>query len=567
MKRLPGDNRMGKVDGGYLVARALAAEGVEYIATLCGGHINTILHGCSRLGMRVIDTRHEEAAVHMAAGWAEVTGRPGVAVVTAGPGVTNAFGAMARANLADCPVLLLGGDCTTGVRHLGAPQEIDAAGMMGPVTRWAASVQDTRRIPEFVASAFRQMLGGRTGPAFLSFPADVLGREIDEPETGSFERSIAAKPSADEEAVLAAAQLLEQAERPIVLAGRGVRWASAENALTEFVDCTGIPVFTGFMNRALVPEDNPLNMGIAVPVKGTIGHVGVQQADAVLTVGLTFDYNFAYGRPPFLAKDARVIQIHVDPAEIGRNRSVDVGIVADPGSALTQIRESFRAHRGSESRARWVNALQAERRAVELEMKPLLHSEETPIHPARLWKEIRDWLPRDAIVVGDGGDCFYWGLPIIKFREPGHFVKCSAELGELGSTIPMAIAAKVARPHAPVLAFTGDGSFGFNAMEFDTAIRHEIPFVCVVANDSAWGLIKQTWIARYGDEPPVGIELGMRPYERMVQALGGHGELVTEPQAIPGALERASASGKPACVNVVVQGPISSFTPWYITLS
>ena len=180
---------MAKVDGGLLVARALAAEGIEYVATLCGGHINRILYGCRRLGIRILDTRHEEAAVHMAAGWAEVTGRPSAAVVTAGPGVTNAFSALARADGADCPILVLGGECTTGVRQLGAPQELDTSRVMEPVTRWARSVDETRRIPEFMASAFRHMLNGRTGPAFLSIPADVLAREVDEEEIVSVTRS------------------------------------------------------------------------------------------------------------------------------------------------------------------------------------------------------------------------------------------------------------------------------------------------------------------------------------------------------------------------------------------
>ena len=321
------------------------------------------------------------------------------------------------------------------------------------------------------------------------------------------------------------------------------------------------------MTRALVPEDEPLNMGLAVPVKGTIAHIGVQQADVVLAVGLQFDYNFAYGRPPLLADDVSVIQVHVDPLLIGRNRSVDIGIVADLGSALRQIGSAFDPRDGSASRGRWLDGLCREREQLDGEMRPLLYSDEKPIHPARLWREIRDYLPREAIVVGDGGDCFYWGLPIIKVYEPGHFVKCSAEFGQLGSTIPMALAAKVARPEVPVLAFTGDGSFGFNGMEFDTAVRHNIPIVCIVANDGAWGLIKQTWVACYGDEPTVAIELGTRPYERMVEALGGHGERVVEPEEIAPALDRAFASGKPACVNVMTQGPMSSFTPWYVDLS
>ena len=543
-------SEMSKVEGGLLVARALAEEGITHITALCGGHTSPILRGCQQLGIRVIDTRHEEAAVHMAVGWAEVTGKPGVAAVTAGPGVTNSFGAMAKADLADCPILLIGGASSIARRYLGEAQEIESVKMMEPVTRWAREAQDIRRIPEFVGSAFRNMLNGRTGPVFLSFPTDVMHKQVDEEEVKTVKQQNVAKPSADEGAVQKAAHLLEQAERPIVLAGRGVRWAGAENALSEFVKGTGIPLFTGFMNRALVPEDEPLNMGLAIRT-GTIAHLGVQKADAILAVGLKFDYNFGYGKSPYIAQDAKVIHINIDPTEVSRNRPVDVGIAADPGSALSQIQAAFSTQKGLTSRGKWVDALQKERKKFEAEMQPLLDSDEKPIHPARLWREIRDFLPRDAIVTGDGGDCFFWGLPIIKIYEPGHFVKCSAEMGHLGSGIPMAIAAKVARPDVPVLAFTGDGSFGFNAMEFDTAIRHNIPFVCVVASDGAWGLVKRGW--NYGDEP-VAMDLGIRHYERMVEGLGGYGEFVTEPRDILPALERAFGSQKPVCINVVTQG-------------
>jgi acetolactate synthase-1/2/3 large subunit len=249
-----------------------------------------------------------------------------------------------------------------------------------------------------------------------------------------------------------------------------------------------------------------------------------------------------------------VIHIRIDPAEVGKNRRADVGIAADPGNALRQIQAAFSSKNGSKNREKWVDTLQKARQEAEKEIEPLLNSDEKPIQPARLWKEIRDFLPRNAVVMGDGGDCFFWGFPIIKVFEPGHFVKCSAELGHLGAGIPMSIGAKIARPDSPVLLFTGDGSFGFNAMEFDTAIRHNIPFVCVVANDGKWGMVNNDWVRRYGDEKSVGIEIGLSHYERMVEGLGGHGELVTEPADILPALERAFDSGKPACVNVVAQG-------------
>jgi len=554
---------MSRVDGGMLVARCLKNEGIEYISALCGGHTNAILCACRAAGIRIIDTRHEEAAVAMASAWAEVTGRPGVAVVTAGPGAANAFSGVARAASADCPIIVMAGEASLHARDLGAPQEIDSLEYMRPVARWAKRPYETARIPEYVSAAFRHALSGRTGPVFLCFPADVLARQVEERGV-TWPRGYRtdARPAGAPAAVEAAAALLEQADRPIVLSDRGIQWAGAADALRRFVETSGIPSYTGFMNRAPIPEDHPLAMGIAQPFTGSTATVGVQRADVVLAVGLHFDYNFGYGRAPFLAQDARVIHVDVDPKEIGRNRPVHVGIAGDPGLVLGQLAAAFDAKTNAAARQRWVAHLHEAQRKVDDELAPLLHSDEKPIHPARVWREIRDFLPGNATVLGDGGDCFWWGMSIVRVHQPGHFVKCSAELGGIGGGIPMAVAAKVARPEDPVLVFTGDGSFGFNGIEFDTAVRHHIPFVCVVATDGAWGMIKHGQVQRYGADGTAAVDLGVRPYEKMVEALGGYGQRVTEPDDIRPALERAFASGLPACVNVIMQGSVSAATPW-----
>ena len=330
---------MSKVEGGLLIARALAEEGITHVTGLCGGHIAPILHGCKELGIRVVDTRHEAAAVHMASGFAEVTGKPGVAMVTAGPGVTNTFGAMGRANYSDVPILLIGGASPISRREMMAQQEIDSVRYMEPVTRWGKCVDDARRLQEYVHAAFRYMLSGRTGPVFLTVPIEVPYTMVEEEDVVIAPRQKTARPSADEEAVKQAVALLEKAERPVLLVGRDSRWGHAEEAIGEFIRSTGIPLLTDFFNRAPVPEDERLHLGVAVRGPGAIGQFALEQADVVLVAGLNFDYNYGYGG--CIGKDAKIIHIRIDPAEVGRNRQADVGIAADSGLALKQIAAAF----------------------------------------------------------------------------------------------------------------------------------------------------------------------------------------------------------------------------------
>jgi len=559
---------MAKVDGGVLVVEVLKKERVRCIFSLSGGHTNPIYNACLDAGIRIIDTRHEEAAVHMASAWAEVTGEPGVAVVTAGPGATNAFSGMVRARSADSPVILISGDCSNKHRDLGAPQEVDAPHIMASVTKYSKRVDDVKRTAEYVSAAFRAATSGKTGPAFVSIPLDVIYEEAEEDEVVVPENyRTTTRPRGDATAITEALDTLAAAERPIVLACRGVWWSQASAQLRTFIEKANLPLYTGFMSRAFVPDDHPLAFGIAQPLLGSTAQVGVSEADVVLAVGVTMDYNFGYGRPPLFSENATFIQIDIDAEEIGRNRPIDIGIVGDPGAALDQLVEALGERSDVAASDEWLAKLNAAKAQVEREVAPLLSSDAVPIHPLRLCHEIRSFVSKHATIASDGGDNHWWSLPLFKAYYPAHYFKCSTTLGGLGSGIPFAIAAKLARPDDQVIAFTGDGSFGFNGMEIDTAVRHDIPIVCVVANDLCWGMIKHGQEAVYGKDRIVGVDLGLRRYDKVVEALGGHGEFVESPGEIRPALERAFASGKPACVNVIVESLVSSGSPWFGSLA
>jgi len=555
---------MSKIDGGALAVEILKKEKVSHIFSLSGGHINPIYNACLDAGIRIIDTRHEEAAVDMASGWAEVTGEPGVVVVTAGPGVTNAFSAMVRARLANAPVVLIGGDCSNERRTMGAPQEVDAPLILKTTTKYAERVDDVCRIPEYLSTAFREARSGKPGPVFLSIPLDVIYDEADAAEVAIPDGyRTTDRPAGDPGPIRQAMGLLAQAESPVVLACRGVWWSQAHVELQAFIEKSNLPLYTGFMGRAFVPEDHPLAFGIAQPLYGSSAETGVAGADVVFAVGVTFDYNFGYGKPPLFREDVKVIQVDIDAAEIGRNRPVDIGIVGDPRAVLQQFLSELETRSDVRGADEWLAKLREAQANVAKDAEPLLNSDSVPLHPLRLCKEIQDFLPREATISSDGGDNHWWCLPFFRAYAPARYIKCSTAYGGLGAGIPIGLAAKLARPDEPVLVFSGDGSFGFNGMEFDTAVRHNIPIVCVVANDQCWGMILHGQESTYGKDRIVGTELGLRRYDKMVEALGGHGEFVERPEEIRPALERAFASGKPACVNVMVESLVSSGSPWF----
>ncbi len=530
---------MGKINGGKLVARVLKQEGVEYLFALSGGEIDPILQSCTDEGIKVIDTRHEQAAVFAAEGWAHLTGKPGIAAATAGPGFTNAVTGLWDALGKACPIIVFGG--RTGIRNfeLGAMQDMNSLETAGTITKWAKSGYETKRVAEYVSMAFRQALSGRPGPVYLEFPIDILAAEIEEEEAvlpTSYRTT--ARPQGDPQMVSKAVDLLLKAERPLVFGGMGLWWSQAAEELREFIELTGIPFFGGY-SRGVLPDDHPLCL---------CARVGTEQADAVLAIGTRIDYKMGFGRPPVFSNESKWVQVDIEPTEIGRNRKIDVGIIGDARAVLRQLTDEARDKCKNRTELPWVKQCRELVAAQQEQIAPLVNSDKSPVHPARLCREIRDMLDRDATIIIDGGEISGWGFRVLRSYHPGHMLNI-LPTGTLGIGASYAIAARLARPDKQVLLLSGDGSYGLNVMEFDTMVRHNLPVVSIISNDSSWGVIRRLQVNR-GTGRAVGTALGFVRYDKVIEALGGYGELVESPEEIRPALERAFASGLPACINV-----------------
>ncbi len=541
---------MGIVSGGHLLIRSLRNEGIGHIFALSGIHIQSIFNACIDEGVRIIDTRHEQAAVHMAEGEARVTGRAGVSVVTAGPGLTDAVTGVAAAFQSASPVIIISGRSTLAEFDKGSVQEMDQVTLMKSITKWARTVYETKRIPEYVSIAFRHAYAGRPGPVYLDIPNDILDNKVDE-GTVSFPEGYRSegRPQGEPVLIQRAVELLLAAKRPVVIAGSGVWWSQASEELQELVETMKLPLILTQKGRGSVPEDHPLCFG---PTR-----VGTREADVVLVIGTRIDNMMSYGQPPLFNPSGRWIQVDIEASEIGHNRSVDIGIVGDAKAVLKQMIELGRDKSEVRKELPWVEECRAYVKSRAQRIEAELFSNQVPIHPLRLCQEIKDFLDRDATIVVDGGDISVWGQTVFRIYHPGHWLDLGPFSG-LGPGIPFGIAAKLARPDKQVVILVGDGTFGLNGMEFDTAVRHNIPIVTVIGNDGAWGMIKHRQEITYGADRIIGSELGFTRYDKVVEALGGYGEHVRMPQDIRPALERAFASGLPACVNVETDPAITS---------
>lgn len=526
-------------DGGHLVAAMLKRENIDVVFTLCGGHIMPIYNGLIDEKIRIVDLRHEQAAAHAADAYARVTRKPGVAIVTAGVGVTDAVTGIANAFQADSPMLVIGGQAPSDQFEMGSLQELDSVTLVSTITKWSRAVLRTRRIPEYLAIAFRHMFAGRFGPAFLEIPIDVLLGAIEDAEVEiptNYRVNVA--PRGDPDAIQRAADLLKRAERPALIAGSAIWWSDASAALARFAEHAGLPVYLNAMGRGALPPDHP--NWFSASRKHALAH-----ADVILVIGAPLDFRLAYGKAPSFNADAKIIQVDIDAREIGRNRGVDVGIIGDARAVLEQLTEAFPSFPAS----RWMKELRELEGTEGKKLAALMNSDTIPIHPLRLAKEIRDVLDDDSIVIGDGGNIVSQASKVINVAKPGHWLD-PGRFGCLGVGVPFAIAAKLVHPQSNVIIINGDGAFGLNGFEFDTAVRFNLPMMSVVGNDAAWGQIRGPQLNFYGADRAVASALALSRYDEVVRALGGHGEYVQEPRAIRGALERALASGKPACVNV-----------------
>jgi acetolactate synthase-1/2/3 large subunit len=521
----------------------LKREGIDTIFTLSGGHIQNIYDGCLDEGIRVIDTRHEQSAGHAAEGYSRLTRKCGVAVVTAGPGVTDTVTAVATAYQNASPLLVIGGAAPLRTSLMGALQEIPGTvDMMRPITKWAATVPFTDRIHDYLAQAFRVALTGRYGPVFLEIPSDILfGRVEEERIEWPVRYRTEGRTAGDPALVKEAGELLANAERPAVMGGTGIYWSDAGDAFRELAEKVHAPVYLNDMGRGMVSQEHPQFMS-------RTRRTAFGEADVILFAGTMMDFRLRYGKS--VGPQAKVIAIDIDPNEIGRNRGVDVGIEGDPRAVLRAIQSEIGAK--TIRHDQWLAKLRdGETKVVELRQR-WLHSDADPIHPLRLCNEIAKFVDDETTVVGDGGDIVGLASQVLPVNHPSQFMG-PGPLGTLGVGTGFCMAASVVRPGKRVLMVNGDGSFGLNGFDFDTFVRFNMPVVSVVGNDRQWGQIIVGQAKMYGEERVVATRLGDNArYDRVVEALGGHGEFVTKPGDIAPAIERALTCGKPACVNVII---------------
>jgi acetolactate synthase-1/2/3 large subunit len=531
--------------GGRLVAKRLKAHGVSHLFTLSGGHLFSIYDGCREEGIEIVDVRHESTAAFAAEGWAKVTREPGVCALTAGPGVTNGMSAMASAQVNHSPIVVLGGRAPALRWGQGSLQEIDHVPFVRPLCKLAATPESTAEIPGLVDDAFAAALAPHGGPAFVDFPLDYVFMDAPEPpeeEEDGEEAEDGAGASAQRRASAAAleraAELLAGAERPVVMAGTDLYWGRGEQALVELAEALRIPVFLNGLARGCLPADHELFFSRA-------RSAGLKGADVALVVGVPMDFRLAFGAA--FGEDTEIVVIDAAEPERSHPRAVAAECYGSIAQTLSELRGAAGA--GALPSEAWVGELREienERRAAELAE---FEDDRAPLHPMRLYAELAKVLDRDAIVIGDGGDFVSYAGRVIDSYNPGCWLD-PGPFGCLGTGPGYALAAKLARPDRQVVLMLGDGAFGFAGMEFDTLARHGVNVVGVMGNNGIWALEKHPMEFLYGYSVAADLRPGTR-YDVLVEALGGHGELVERPGDMVPALERAFSSGLPALVNVL----------------
>jgi len=546
-----------------MFGRALRNEGVEKAFVLCGGHIMPIFYGMRDAGIEIVDLRHECAAVYAAIGYAQVTGKPGVVVTTAGPGVGNTPAGMMEAESLGVPLIQIGGAVAMSQTDAGDLQDMSTLTLMASCSKWARKITSTARIPEYVSMAFRHATDASPGPVYLEIPTDLVFQKMDE-ELAKFPVNSRTEAIAcgDPALVDAAAELLASAERPAAMVDDGARFHLGDQAgaVAELSEYLMMPVTVNRMCRGMFGDEskNPqLKMG-----------AGMVRADVLLTLGCRFDFRLAQGRmvPP----DAKVIQVHHDARQIGFNVRADVGIVGGAGPVASQILEAVKGKRAKQEDGQWLELAGQMTQMGAKAFTDGFTAEGTPIHPGRCAAEVAKFLEeegRDWTLIADGGEASVWMSGAATAYRPGQILGTGAN-GTIGTGPGLAVGAWTAN-QKPVLWYTGDGSFGFYPMELDTMAKRGIPVACVISNDSAWGMIRlaESYIRAKDIEEKghCNVELHpMRAYEKIVAMWGGHGEVVTDAAEIVPAIQRAAENGKPSIVNVEVdQVSLSPFIAGY----
>ncbi|MGI9511539.1 MAG: thiamine pyrophosphate-binding protein [Anderseniella sp.] len=541
------------ISGGHLVAKALKAEGVDTIFTLCGGHIIDIYDGCIDEGIRIVDVRHEQVAAHAADGYARQTGKLGCVVTTAGPGCTNAVTGVATAFRSESPILHIGGQSSLTQHKMGSLQDLPHVDMMAPITKFSAGVLSTERVADMIAMAARESFNGAYGPSYLEIPRDILDAEIPVdkaivPTPGKYRGSV--RSIGDPADIEKLADILVTAKRPAVLFGQQVWAAQGHNEAISLVRSLDIPAYLNGASRGMLHPKDPHGFD-------RTRSMAFKEADVILIVGTPFDFRMGYGKR--ISKEATLVQIDMGYNTVGKNRDVDLGLCGDPGAILAAVEQAASGRidkSAQDERKQWMAKLRAAEAVALEKLMPLFTSDRNPIHPYRLAWEINEFLGEDTIYIGDGGDIVTISAQAVRPRGPGQWMDPGA-LGSLGVGTGFAMAAKLANPDKEVMCLYGDGSFGMTAFDMETSQRFGAPYLAVVGNNSHMNQIRYGQIAKYGEQRGnIGNKLGDIPFSMFGEMIGGHGEEVREASEIQPALQRAreaiAKTGKCAVVNVWV---------------
>lgn len=529
-----------KTDGNTLLARALKNQGVDTMFYLMGGPTINVANACRDGGIRMLDVRHEQAAAMMAHAYARLHAKPGVCMAASGPGTINLITGIANAFIDGAPVVALGGSSPVAQWGMGSFQEIDQLALLRPTTKWAARVHDAARIPEFVARAFQHATAGKPGPVYLDLPGDVLYGQVDDATVRwpDLRADAIERPAAGAGAIDRLEELLLQAQRPLLLTGSGIFWSNASAQLRAFVEQTGIPFFTTPQGRGALPDDHECSFLHA-------RSVAMREADLILVIGTRLNYVSGYGQAPRFSAGSQIVRIDISAEEVAGTPRLALGICADARTTLQQMLDAVEGAALRERYSTWRELLAREGAARRDRQERELSNDQMPVHPLRLCKELRDFMPRDAILVVDGQEILNFARQSIPTFVPAHRLN-SGPFGTMGVGLPFGVGAKAARPDKPVFVLHGDGSFGLNAMELDTAVRHKLPLMVVISLNGGW--------TADPEREKSGRDLGYTRFDQLARALGCHGEFVERPDDIAPALRRAAdavAQGHVAVVNVV----------------
>ena len=535
---------MAKVNGAALMAKSLKAQGVDYMFGIVGFPVQGFAAEAQKEGITYVGMRNEQAASYAAHAAGYLTGRPQACLTVSGPGVIHAFAGLANAKQNCWPMILIGGASPVYQNGMGGFQEERQVELAAPYCKYAHAIEHVHRIPYYVNQAIRHALYGRPGPVYLDFPDDIIRGECEEEEAPAAARvPEPPRTMADPQAVEAALSALESAERPLVVVGKGMAWARAEDEVRAFVKRTGLPFLNSPMGKGTMPDDDPLSVGAA-------RSTALREADVVMLLGARLNWIMHFGLPPRFHKDVRVIQLDIEPTEIGTNVPAEVALVGDGKAVLGQLNGALENRQWFyPSDTPWRARLQEKADANMAAVRPMIEDDAAPTNYYRAFKDIVEWMPGNAIIIGEGANTMDIGRTQMPNREPRHRLDAGT-YGTMGVGLGFAIAAAVTNPDKPVVSVQGDSAFGFTGMELETMVRYNLPVKLIVLNNG--GIGGGFHPLPEGREPPPGNLIYGARYEGMLEALGGKGIYVEDPKDLRAALDDAMAYDGPALVNVAL---------------